>query len=161
MLERQNHYYNLQLLYSLPEPRLHEEVAVQFHPLTEAMRTFKISELSYFSIGDKMDLQAQNLTGNPGMPLTTSADFTETITSLCPQTEGDTPEDFTVLTSQQIECESVLLFHLQSIVPFCINPSAPYLRFSHKILGLYNTWFFLDKICQSRSCNKLHCNTFV
>ena len=52
-----------------------------------------------------MELGAQMLTGVPEMCLTTSADFTETITSLCPHTEEDNVEDFTILTSQQIECE--------------------------------------------------------
>uniref|UniRef100_UPI003AB0A4C6 protein shortage in chiasmata 1 ortholog n=1 Tax=Centroberyx gerrardi TaxID=166262 RepID=UPI003AB0A4C6 len=84
----------------LAEPQVCE-AAVEFQPLSEALKLLKINKDGFVSVGDK--LQSQTGTGVPQVYLSRSREFTESMSPEFRAAKVDKVEDFTTLSPHCIE----------------------------------------------------------
>ncbi|XP_078105996.1 protein shortage in chiasmata 1 ortholog [Sander vitreus] len=84
----------------LAEPQTCEP-AVDFQPLSEAWKVIRSEKQSVVSVGDK--LQSQMETGAVQVYFCSSSEFTESMRSDVPSTEGEKMEDFKKLSPEHVE----------------------------------------------------------
>ena len=89
-------------MYFLTEPQICEP-AVDFQPLSEALKVSKLERQSFVCGGDK--LQSQTGTGAPQVRLCINREFTESMRSEFPSTEQEEIEDFKKLSPDHVECK--------------------------------------------------------
>lgn len=86
------------------------EPAVDFQPLSEALKVFQLEKQSLVCVGD--DLQSRTGTGSPQVFLCSSCEFTENMRSEVPSTKHEEMEDFKKLSPEHVEGEETVLFSL-------------------------------------------------
>lgn len=85
------------------------EPAVDFQPLSEALKAIELEKQSFVSIDD--ELQSQMMMGDPPVYLCSICEFTEVMRSESHSIEvEDKVEDFEKLSPGHIECEYCYLY---------------------------------------------------
>ncbi|XP_044051343.1 protein shortage in chiasmata 1 ortholog [Siniperca chuatsi] len=90
----------------LAERQIHEP-AVDFQPLSEALRVIKLENQSFVGIGDKQQAQMGCII-TPQVYLCSEREFTESMRSEFPSTEQEKMEDFRKLSPEHVEFRSIL-----------------------------------------------------
>ncbi|XP_026176904.1 protein shortage in chiasmata 1 ortholog [Mastacembelus armatus] len=91
----------------LAEPQMHGE-AVDFQPLSEALKTIKSDEQSFFSVGK--ELQSQMRMGTPQLYLCSYQELTESISSEFLSTKvKEDAEDFEKVSPEYVEFMPILI----------------------------------------------------
>ncbi|XP_070759887.1 protein shortage in chiasmata 1 ortholog [Enoplosus armatus] len=93
----------------LAEPQI-QEPAIDFQPLSEALRVMKLENQSFVSVGDKQQSQMGCMI-TPQVYLCSNREFTENMRSEFPSTEQEQMEDFRKLSPEHVEftVRSILL----------------------------------------------------